>query len=124
MALVKDKQRNCLVIFLHAGGGHAVDDRVTTGVHVCNGVGNGQQGESEHNAEPQDNVEDDRVITVVHYGEVKIVRLKKAEIISFIDQKEDLMALTISSPLAETARLDRMSMSSLLSTIANTASYS
>lgn len=64
-----------LVFLLDASGGHAVDDGVTSRVHVANGQADGQQGEEHDNAEPQDNVEHDRVALGVLLGQVDVVGL-------------------------------------------------
>lgn len=61
-----------LVVLLHASRCHAVDDRVTSRVHVADGVANGDQGEEHGDSEPEQDVEDDRIVSVVLFGSVQI----------------------------------------------------
>lgn len=63
----------CLVVLLHPGGGHAVDDRVPAGIHGSNGVADGQKRQTKDDHEPQDDVEDDRVILVVVGGQIEFI---------------------------------------------------
>lgn len=71
-----------LIVLLHAHGGHAVDDGVTARVHVPHGQGDGQDGQSQDNTQPQDNVEDGRVVrrvVLVQVGDVRLARQIKCK---------------------------------------------
>lgn len=70
-----------LVVLLDTSGGHAVDDGVPSRIHVANGQADGQQGEEHDYAEPQDNVEDDRVGLVVLLGQVDLVVLQEKKLL-------------------------------------------
>lgn len=50
--------------------GHPVDDAVVAGVHVPLVVGDGDEGESQHDHQPQHDVEYHRVLKVVLVGQV------------------------------------------------------
>lgn len=63
----------CLVVLLHPGGGHAIDDRIPAGIHGSNGVADGQKRQTKDDHEPQDDVEDDRVIFVVVGGQIEFI---------------------------------------------------
>lgn len=65
-----------LVVLLDARRRHAVDNRIAAGIHVANHIADGEQRERKHNAEPQDNVEDDRIIVVVVLRQVQILCLR------------------------------------------------
>lgn len=57
--------QDSLVVLLHPGASHAIDDGVPARVHVHDGVDNGDQRECKHNGEPQDDVEDGRIVAGV-----------------------------------------------------------
>lgn len=61
-----------LVILLDARRRHSVNDWVTARIHVADGIADGDQREHKHNAEPQNDVENDRVIFIVALGQVQI----------------------------------------------------
>jgi hypothetical protein len=66
-----------LVLFLHAGRCHTVNDRITTGIHAANNVGNCIQCEDHNHTEPQDDVEHHWVVFVVVGGQVQILKSEK-----------------------------------------------
>lgn len=61
-----------LVILLDARRRHSVDDGVTTRIHVSDSQADRKQGEEHDNAEPQDDVEDHRVTSIVLLGQVDV----------------------------------------------------
>lgn len=62
------KYIHSLVILLHAGRSHTIDDRVTAGIHVADCVANGKQCKYHDNTEPQNDVEHHRVGLFVVFG--------------------------------------------------------
>lgn len=73
------KYTNSLVILLHAGRSHAIDDRVTAGIHVADCVANGKQCEDHDDTEPQNDVEHHRVGFLVVFGKVEFFTLFKTK---------------------------------------------
>lgn len=73
-----------LVVLLDARGSHAVDNRVTSGIHVADSHADGQQREEHDHAEPQDDVEHHRVVLLVGLGQVDVVLKGKQKINSVV----------------------------------------
>lgn len=76
-----------LVLLLHACWGHSVDDWITARIHVCDRVGDCQQGEEERNSKPQHDVEDHGIGGGVFQCSVQGQKLKRKckNSIRFID---------------------------------------
>lgn len=60
----------CLLIFLDTLTGHAVDDRVETGVHVPHVVGDGVDDNGQDERQPEQDVENRRILISIELGRV------------------------------------------------------
>lgn len=62
------KEENNLIIFLHTGAGHSVDDRIAAWIHVADRQRNCQQRKHHGNAKPQNNVENYGIVGGIRLG--------------------------------------------------------
>lgn len=65
-----------LVILLHSGTRHTVNDGVPSGIHVADGQTDGDEREQQGDTKPEDDVEDYRVIFAVVAGKVVLCFLQ------------------------------------------------
>ncbi len=60
-----------LIILLHSGRGHAIDDWILV-FHSGDWQGDGQQGENQDDAEPKDDVEHDWIVGIVNWCQIVV----------------------------------------------------
>ena len=69
------------LIPLYSLARHSIDDAVSTRIHVPNSPGNPEEGESESDHQPQDDVEDHWVHICVRRCEVQCLEVKEKQIL-------------------------------------------
>ena len=59
-----------LLLLLETLTGHAVDDRVEAGIHVAHAVGDTDDGQTDQQTRPEDEVEHGRILIAVEHSRI------------------------------------------------------